>query len=107
MAVPYTFSDMSAAQGISLSLLDANFAAVNVNAQIQMEKLTVTVQNTLPQLAHSYSGILFMLILNGVVFCPVGTPAPFTVVGKNITWTDATYTIFPGDSVVVIYSYNG
>lgn len=107
MAVPYTFSTMAASQGISLAFLDANFAAVNVNAQIAMESLTVSVTNTLPQLTNTYSGQFFMLILNGVMFCPVGSPAPFTVSGKTISWTGATYTIFPGDSVVVIYSYNG
>jgi hypothetical protein len=107
MAVPYIFNTMSASQGISLALLDADFAYLANQSQIKMEALTIATTNVVPALSETYSGSgMFMLIVNGAVFCPVGSPAPFSVSGTTVTWSSVIYTIYPGDSVVAIYSYS-
>ena len=107
MPVPYIFATQSASQGLPLAWLDADFVAVNNKAQIKMEALTILTLNTLPQLSESYSGNMFLLIVNGYTFVPVGSPAPFSVSGTTVTWTSNIWSINPGDSVVAVYSYTG
>ena len=106
-AVPYIFANTPGGASIPLSYLDADFAAVNNKAQIQMEALTITVANTLPALSQTYSGNLFLLIVNGMTFVPAGASPPFSVTGTAVTWLSSTWGINPGDSVFAVYSYNG
>jgi len=107
MSVPYTFANLPNGTAIPLSYLDDDFAyltnALN-NPAIVMQSLTITTINTIPALSQSYVNGVFLLILNGVVFCPVGSPAPFSVSGTTVTWTSTSYTIYPGDNVVAVYS---
>lgn len=107
MSVPYVFSPMPASQGIPLAWLDADFAAVNNKAQIKMEALDIVTLNTLPLLSETYSGNMFLLIVNGYTFAPVGASPPFAASGKTVTWLSTLYSINPGDSVVAVYSYTG
>lgn len=105
MPVPYIFATQSASQGLPLAWLDANFAAVETANLIKMEELVILTPNVLPALSKPYSGNMFLLIVNGYTFVPVGSPAPFTVSGITVTWTSTVFGINPGDSVVAVYSY--
>lgn len=107
MPVPYTFANQPASQGLPLAWLDADFAYLSAKSQIKMEALTISVINTIPALSETYSGNMFLLIVNGMTFVPVGSPAPFSVSGKTITWTSTVWAVSPGDTVVAVYSYTG
>lgn len=107
MAVPYIFANTPGGQTIPLSHLDDDFAAVNNKAQIKMEQLTITVSNTFPLLSEQYSGNMFLLIVNGYTFVPVGANIPFVVSSNAITWVSTTWSVNPGDSVIAVYSYVG
>ena len=107
MAVPHTFGNQPNGTVVPLAWLDENFAAVGGGgaASIQMDALTITVYNSIPKLSQTYSSGMFMLIVNGSVFCPVGSPAPFSVSGKTVTWLSSVFGVNPGDTVVAIYTY--
>ena len=74
---------------------------------IMQEPLTILTANVLPPLSHTPVGGLMQLIVNGRVFCPVGTQPPFTVSGNAITWTSTIWSIAPGSDVIAVYSYAG
>lgn len=107
MSVPYIFATTPGGQAIPLSHLDDDFASINNKAQIKMEELTITVTNTFPLLSESYSGNIFLLIINGSTFVPVGALPPFSVSTNTITWLSTIWSVNPGDSVVAVYSYTG
>ena len=81
------------------------WTSIGADTLDQMEALTVTTLNTLPNLLHTPTGDLVTLVLNGMTFMPVGSSPPFSVAGKTITWHSTVYSLNPGDSVAVAYSY--
>lgn len=109
MTVPYTFANTPGGASIPLAYLDANFAAVSgggATASVAMQQLTITTYNVLPSISNTYlPNGLFLLIVNGQVFVPVGTPPAFSVSGTNLTWNSTVFGINPGDSVFAVYSY--
>lgn len=74
-------------------------------SEIMMEEIIITSVNTFPPLSQTYSGKIFLLIVNGYTFVPVGASPPFSISGKNITWLSTIWSVNPGDSVVAIYYY--
>ena len=46
------------------------------------------------------------LVVNGRVFSGSASPAPFTVTGKQVTFTSPFYSISPGDEVIARYRYS-
>lgn len=106
MAVPYIFANTPGGASIPLSQLDDDFAYLAGNlSNFQMDALTITVANTFPPLSLTPNLNLFLLIINGSVFTPVGASPPFSVSGTTITWTSLLYAVNPGDSVVAVYSF--
>jgi hypothetical protein len=81
----------------------------NINSfvsRIRMQSMTISVINTFPALTSTYSGQMFMLIVNGTCFTPADSPSPFSVSGTTITWNGASvWSVNPGDVVTAIYSY--
>jgi hypothetical protein len=105
MTVPYIFATFPASNGIPLAYLDADFAYATANPNIQMEQLTVSATNTLSALSLAPNNNLMVLIVNGAVFLPVGSPQAFSVSGTTITWLSSIFSLNVGDSVFAIYTY--
>lgn len=106
MPVPYVFSTLPNGTNIPLSYLDANFAyLINNTPSFQMDNLLVTALNTVSPLSRIPNMQLFLMIVNGSVFAPVGASPPFTVSGDQITWSSSLYDLNLGDSVVAVYTY--
>jgi hypothetical protein len=112
MTVPFVFANTPFGTNIPLSQLDANFNyATGLVPVFKMEQLVVSTVNTLPALSFApvFQTVapngLFMLLVNGTAVVPVGSPAPFTVVGSAITWASATTSVYPGDVVIAIYNH--
>ena len=72
------------------------------------EPVAVTAPNTLALLSNAPVDALTTMevVVNGRAFCGCATPAPFTVVGKQITWASTLYSINPGDEVVARYRFS-
>jgi hypothetical protein len=66
------------------------------------EALTVTGSNTLSPLTKDPAGPV-LLIVNQSAFLPVGSPPPFTVIGRIITWGSTVYGLQPTDVAAVWY----
>jgi hypothetical protein len=71
---------------------------------IGMESLTISTPNVIPNLSFSYNNSMFLLIVNGYAFAPVGASPPFSVSGNVVTWLSTMYGVNPGDDVVAVYS---
>jgi len=69
----------------------------------QIQSLTISVTNVLPPLNAPYSGLFFLLIVNGSTFTLANSPAVFSVFGSTITWASTVWSVNPGDSVVAVY----
>lgn len=71
------------------------------------EALTVTAANTVSNFTYTPTGAKTQLIVNGVVYMPIGASPPFTVSGKVITWSaaNAGFALATTDEVKVAYAY--
>jgi hypothetical protein len=81
-----------------------------VGGPIAMEAVTITDVNTAAPLvcANGFpDGNFTMLVVNGMVFLPVGTSPPFSISGAQITWLSTIWGMNPGDTVAIAYSYGG
>lgn len=99
-AIPSVIATMNMVRRTSGVLAGANYLT-----EINMEQLTITTLNTIPQLAQNYSGEVFILVVNGYSFVLTGASPSFSVSGKNVTWLSTVWSINPGDDVVAVYSY--
>jgi hypothetical protein len=70
-----------------------------------MEALTVTAPNTPSRLSYTPIGDFITLVVNGATFPPFGANPPFSFAVVTITWLSTIYSLNPGDSVAVAYSY--
>jgi hypothetical protein len=70
-----------------------------------MEKLTITALNSFPLLTNTPNGNYIEVVVNGRTFNNVGSSPPFMVMGKQIIWLSTTYSVVPGATVVVNYSF--
>ena len=107
MAVPCTFANQSGE--IPLSELDANFAALPHS--FKMEALAVGLGNSLSNLSEisayqtGLSNGIFLLIVNGQIFVPIGTFPAFSVTGTTVTWLSTIFGLNSSDFVFAVYSY--
>ena len=94
-------------------MLNANFDGIDavvhsIDAQAgsvtTMNALTIVTRNVIPPLPRVPSGGLMQLIVNGRVFCPVGSSPPFSVTGATITWLSTAWSVMPGDEVIACYN---
>jgi len=71
------------------------------------EPVTVTAPNTFALLSNTPTdaGATMEVVVNGRVFSGCASPAPFYVVGKQITWTSTLYGVVPGDDVIARYRF--
>ncbi len=81
-------------------------SAVEVDANIATEKLTVTALNTLSPLSHSFIQGMCTVYVNNQAFTAADADAPFTVYGHTITWNPGMYALVPGAKVSVTYTYD-
>lgn len=71
----------------------------------KMEELPITLLNTFPLLSDTPNSTFFQLVVNGRVFVPVGPSPPFSVTGTQITWLSTEYSVYPGNTVVAVYTH--
>ena len=106
--IPYrfTFGSYPTDTTIAVPGFDAapNPAAITVPTAYSEELTAGT--NTVTDLTYTPTGAV-TLVVDGVVFSSVASPAPFTVSGKAITWsaTNAKVSLDSNDTVVANYEY--
>lgn len=75
------------------------------NISIFMESLTIIGLNVLSPLTFIPDGSVLMLFINGMAFFPVGPDTAFSMLGKVVVWSSATFSIAPGAAVVAVYTH--
>jgi hypothetical protein len=84
-------------QGVALSAL--------MPPKATMEGLTVSALNTISNLSQTPDGTVIYLVVNGLMFFPLGPNPAFSFSGKQITWLSTTYSIDTTSQVFAVYTH--
>lgn len=102
----YTFGSFPTDTAIAIPAFDVTPDPAQVTAPIAFSEELTAGTNTVTDLTNTPVGAV-ELVVDGVSFSSVATPAPFTISGTTITWsaTNAKVSLDSSDTVIANYEY--